>query len=235
MKHILTTLLCLSIGLMAQAQTESTIQVTGQSEVATNPQIAVFTYRISANEKNYDTAVETMNTRVNSLIGQLKKSGFKEEEIKTSQFNIRESKIYNQGKVSGEEYIASQTLVVKFAYDVKKLLNVLNTTTAKESAPNLSISFELSEAQKELTRTVLLKAAMKDALEQAEILSLQAGYEIKGVKEISHYANNAQPMAKTMEFDMVRSMADSNTSSYQPSDMVVTDQVSVTYIIVKKS
>ncbi|PIB35801.1 hypothetical protein BFP72_10550 [Reichenbachiella sp. 5M10] len=233
MKKVFLFLAALTISTWAWSQNPSLIHVTGQSELSLSPEVTVLSYSISANDKSYDAAVTALNTRINQLTGNLKKSGFKTEEIKTSQFNIRKSKIYEGGKVKGEEYIATQSLTVRFPFDKKRLLNALDRTADEDAAPNLSISFELSDEQKNKSRNTLLQNAMEDALVKAQILSQQAGYQIAGVQEVSNNAIPSRPMVRAMEFDAVQSMAQSKMADYQPQDLTISEQVSVTYLIQK--
>ncbi|MCV9386307.1 SIMPL domain-containing protein [Reichenbachiella ulvae] len=229
MKKILTIAVLTIFTLSAFAQT-STIQVNGQAEVSVLPEIAVFNYNITAQSKSYDEALNELNRRVDALSADLKKAGFDSEAIKTSQFSIRKDKIYDRGQIKGEEFVASQSLVVKFDYNMKKLLKVLNGTTSSSSAANLSISFELSNEQKQAAEKSLMVAAMKDARMKAETLSGVEGYSILGVKEIMHHSAPSRPLARTMEFDMA--MSESKVaSSYQPNDMSITDQVTVVYLL----
>ncbi|UXP31263.1 SIMPL domain-containing protein [Reichenbachiella agarivorans] len=235
MKTYTLALALLMIGFVSLGQEQSMIHVSGQAELSVNPEIVVFNYSVHSNHKNYETAVNQLNTRVNSLLSDLKKAGFASEEIKTSHFNIRKSKIYNKGQEAGDEYIATQSLVVKFTFDKKKMLSSLNQTTEEASAPNLSISFELSDAQKKKTQESLMIAAMKDAKSKAQILANQEGYKVAGVKEIRHGVNTSlPPMGRNVEFAMMKTMADSgNVSQYEPTEITMSDEVNVSYLLTK--
>ncbi|MGL1889757.1 MAG: SIMPL domain-containing protein [Reichenbachiella sp.] len=226
---ILSAMLMLSIAVMAQ---ESTITVSGQAETQVQPELVVFSYQVTSTEKDYNGAVDKLNYRTDRLTKKLKSSGFKTEDIKTSNFNIRKNKIYNQGKAAGTEYIASQSIAVRFDYDIKKLLTVLNNTADAEISANLSINFLLTDEQKKGLQDELLKQAMLDAKSKATLLASMEGYHITGVKSITHNSNQgAVPRNARVEYDGMSMMSENNASSFEPSDVTVREQVHVVYNI----
>lgn len=180
---------------------------------------------------SYDEAIASMTNRIDALTQSLTKIGFKKENIKTSNFNIRQNRKYRQGEPKGEEYIASQTLEVCFGYSTKRLLEVLNKTTSNDYAPSVSIAFSMSDEQEKKTRKQLMQMAVADAKEKAEVLAIATGYTIKGIKEINYGvgSNNPRPYAANM--GMMKSFAENDISNFEAKDLTISDQVFISYEI----
>lgn len=208
------------------------LNVTGQATLSVQPERTIITYSISSTKDNYDEAVTTMANRINALTSSLMKIGFKKEEIKTSNFNIRQNRKYRQGEPKGEEYLASQTLEIRFDYSTKRLLEVLNKTASDESAPSVSIAFGLSEEQEKSVKKQLIQMAVADAKAKAQILAQETGYTIKGIQEINYgTVNSPRPFATNMR--MMKTFAESNVSNFEAKDLTISDQVFISYEIAK--
>lgn len=68
--------------------------------------------------------------------------------------------------------------------------------------------------------------AIKDANEKANSLAKGFGTQVKGVWKVSYHNNYSQPvMMKSMRMDAASNVAE----SYQDSQMVISDSVSVVY------
>lgn len=231
MKTYLFAALLLTCSYIASSQKSASIHVSGNAEMEVSPDIAIFNYNITASAKDYEQAINELNTRVNQLVDKLKQSGFSSQEIETSNFNISQNNIYNQGKVIGKKHIASQSIVIEFDFDESKLLAVLKKTTAAEIEANLSINFKLSDTLKKQTRDKLLRLAVQDAKGKAQLLTIATGCKLLGVNEITHSSNNNyfQPRTNLMEY---KTMAmDSAPTQFDPNDLTIKEQVQITYNI----
>ncbi|UXX78377.1 SIMPL domain-containing protein [Reichenbachiella carrageenanivorans] len=228
-KLILTPILFLVI-FLAHAQ----LNVTGQATLSVQPERTTISYAINETKDSYDEALTTMTNRIDVLTKSLTKIGFKKEDIKTSNFNIRQNRKYRQNEPKGFEYVASQTLMIEFDHSTKRLLEVLNKTASDEAAPGVSISFGMSDEQTQKVKTQLMQMAVSDAKAKAETLASATGYTIKGIKEINYGSGSSQPRPyAASQMGMMKSFAESDMSNFEAQDLTVSDQVFISYEIMK--
>lgn len=226
-KLILTPVLFLII-LSAHAQ----LNVTGQATLSVQPERTTISYAINETKDSYDEALTTMTSRIDALTKSLTKIGFKKEDIKTSNFNIRQNRKYRQNEPKGFEYVASQTLNIEFDHSTKRLLEVLNKTASDEASPGVSISFGMSDEQAKKVKTQLMQMAVSDAKAKAEILASATGYTITGIKEINYGGGSAQPRPYAAgQMGMMKAFAESDISNFEAQDLTVSDQVFISYEI----
>lgn len=207
------------------------LNVTGEASISVQPERAIVTYSINETRDSYDEAIAMMTKRIDALSSTLTKIGFKKEDIKTANFNIRQNRKYRQGEPKGNEYVASQSLEIRFDHSTKRLLEVLNKTASDESSPSVSIAFGMSEEQEEKVKKQLMQMAVKDAKAKAEVLAEATGYTIKSIKEINYSAvpNNPRPYKANM--GMMKSFAESDMSNFEAKDLTIQDQVFISYEI----
>lgn len=209
------------------------LNVTGQASLSIQPERTIITYSINETRDSYDQAISLMTQRIDALTSSLVKIGFKKDDIKTANFNIRQNRKYRQGEPKGEEYVASQTLEIRFDHSTKRLLEVLNKTASDESAPSVSIAFGMSDEQEKAVKQQLMKMAVADAKTKADILAEATGYGIKGIKEINYGGSSSGPRPYAANMGMMKSFAESDMSNFEAKDLTITDQVFISYEIEK--
>jgi len=218
---------------LAILNTSAQLNVTGQASLSVQPERTILSYSIVSTKDSYNEAIDSMTDRIDALTQSLTKIGFKKEEIKTSNFNIRQNRKYRQGEPKGEEYIASQTLEIRFDQSTKRLLEVLNKTASDESSPSVSIAFGMSDEQEKMVKKQLMKMAVADAKAKAEILASETGYMIKGIKEINYGSASNSPRPYAANIGMMNDFAESRMSNFEAKDLRVSDQVFISYEIGK--
>lgn len=209
------------------------LNVTGQASLSVQPEKTIISYSIVSTKDSYNEAIDGMNFRIDALTQSLVKIGFKKEEIKTSNFNIHQNRKYRQGEAKGLEYTASQTLEIKFDYSTKRLLEVLNKTASDDSAPSVSIAFGMSDEQEVRVKKQLIKMAVADAKDKADVLAESTGYKISGIKEINYGGSSNMPRNYAGNMGMMKSFAESDMSNFEAKDLTISDQVFISYEISK--
>ncbi|MEO9966711.1 MAG: SIMPL domain-containing protein [Reichenbachiella sp.] len=207
------------------------LNITGTATMNVAPEETIVSYSISSTHDNYEEAIGTMTSRIDALTRALSRIGFKKEEIKTANFNIRQSRKYKQGELRGHEYTASQQLEIQFDYSTKRLLEVLNSTAADDASPAVSITFGMSDAQEKEVKTQLLKLAVADAKAKAELLAQETGYKITGIREINYGSSSPQVPRQSANVGMMKTFAESDMSNFEAKDLTVSDQVYISYQI----
>ena len=226
-------LILIPIYFLALLTASAQLNVTGQASISVQPERTIVIYSINETRDSYDEAISLMTERIDALTKSLTKIGFEKEEIKTANFNIRQNRKYRQGEPKGEEYVASQTLEIRFDHSTKRLLEVLNKTASDESAPSVSIAFGMSDEQEKKVKNQLMQRAVADARAKAEVIASATGYQIKGIKEINYGGSSNTPRPYATNMGMMKSFAESDMSNFEAKDLTVSDQVFISYEIGK--
>lgn len=225
------------IALASSAQTplstQGTISVQGNASIAVKPTTTTINLGIESNSYNYPDAVKDMIERVEQLSKELKKLGFEEKDIVTSNFNIEPTRVYVKNVWKDTGFVARQNLVVSFSQDKKKLLEVLNTATKSNSKPSINLSFGLDADKKGTLQNELVKLAVKDAKAKADIIATASGYKISGIKEIQYGTVNQgpNPMYEARAMNTMMKSADVEISNFEASDLRYNESISIVYFI----
>lgn len=232
MKRTLPFLILL-VSSIVNAQ-ESTLSIKGSATVSVKPTVTVITMSIRSTQDSYTSAIQNMVSRVDQLTSEMKKIGFKENEIITSNFNINKQFNYNQNRVKKEVFDAHQTIRVQFTQDKDRLLEVLNRAVSSEATPEISISFDLENKKKKEIKDQLIKLALKDAKDKAELISEETGCKLAGIKTINYGQPNyvADPLKYRASADM--QMEEVVFSNMEVANLSFTESVDITYLIEKK-
>lgn len=172
----------------------NTINVSGEGEALAVPDIASFTFTVSADAKTVSAAQEDVTEKMNAVLAELKKQGIEERDIKTTDYNVYPQYSYTQpvctqfscppGRQILQGYTASHNVSVKVrkTEDAGKVLGVVG----EKGATNLSgISFTIDDPEK-LTQEARAKA-IENAREKAE--SLSDDLDVRLVRVVSYSDN----------------------------------------------
>lgn len=138
-----------------------------------------------------DATVESTN-KMNEIIGELKKLGIEDKDIKTSNYNL--SPVYNYTQDKGQEltgYEVTQNLTLKIR-DLSKIGDVIAKTTEKGANQVGNIGFTIDDefALKNQAREL----AIKKAQEKAALISQQSGLKLGELKGVYENADQPQPI-----------------------------------------
>lgn len=228
-----TTIVALLICGISYAQNEiSTLNVKGKASLNIRPTQTVITFSLSESKTNYEECIEELSSRVYLLSTALQKSGFKQQEIKTSNFDIRKHIVYEKGQTVDKGFVASQTVRITFKQTKEQLLKILNESAGSKANASIQINFELNDTDKKHFQDELIKLAVADAHSKAEIIVNASGYIIAGIKNINYITNNdyRPPVA-------LRNMASMESSSeiqaFEVADLLLSEQIDIEFIIKK--
>lgn len=189
----------------------NSISVNGEGEVVSIPDVATFSFSVSADAKVVSDAQKAVTEKMDKILAELKNLGIEEKDIKTSDYSIWPKYTYEAGvclatycppgRQRQDGYTVSHNISVK----VRKTEDVGNALAlvGDNGATNLSgISFTVDDEDKILDEA--RSKAIADAKEKAEMLAKELG--VKLVRVVSYYDNNG-PMpfyAESMNADMVK-------------------------------
>ncbi|MAE84851.1 MAG: hypothetical protein CMB80_19085 [Flammeovirgaceae bacterium] len=240
MKNIFTTIILVTVSLITtSAQGLSSLpgllSVQGNASIAVKPTTTTINLNIESKSATYPGAVKQMIERVDQLTKDLKKLGFEDKDIVTSNFNVEQSRVYVRNMWKDSGFVARQSLVVSFPQDKSKLLEVLNAATRSTAKPSINLSFGLDATKMESVKSELVKLAVADAKSNAEIIAEASGYKITGIKEIQYgdSRQTPQPMFESRAAATMLKSAEVEMSNFEASDLRYNESISIVYLIQK--
>ena len=232
MKKLFATFL---IGFIVTASFAQTLSVQGDASIAVKPTETTINLSVESKSATYPGAVQDMIKRVDRLSKDLKKLGFKDADIITSNFNVNQDRIYIKNMWKDSGFVATQNLMVSFAQDKEKLLNVLNAATKSSAKPAIRLSFGLDAKRKNEVKNELIKLAVEDAKSKADIIAMASGYKITGIKEIQYGQSSSgpQPLHEVANYAAFSKVADVEISNFEAADLKYNESISIVYSIEK--
>ncbi len=217
----------------------NSISVNGEGEAVAIPDIATFSFSVSADAKVVSDAQKQVTEKMDSILAELKATGIEEKDIKTSDYSIWPKYSYDSVVCSSvycppsrerqDGYTVSHGISVKVrkTEDVGKAFAMVGD----RGATNLSgISFTVDDEEKILDEA--RAKAIADAKDKAEVLAREL--EVRLVRVVSYYENNGGgPMpyyAEGMGGDMVK-VSTASAPSIPAGENKVVMNVTVVYEI----
>ncbi len=187
----------------------NTISVSGEGEVFAVPDVAVFTLTIREEAKTAKEAQDIATKEINDVMEYLRKENIKENDIKTTSYNISPRYDWNNiqcvkapcpERRTLRGYEVSQSVRVKVR-DTDNAGEVLAGVGARgiDNVSGLSFEIDDDDALKAKAR----REAIADAKRKAEVLAKDLGVSIVRVAGFSEGGSNyAKPMYARMEMAM---------------------------------
>src|SRR3989344_2137053 len=170
----------------------NTITVTGEGEVNALPDLATFSFTVSADANSVSTAQEEVTKKMDAVLLAVKSLGVEEKDIKTTDYSVSPRYSYTQmpctqfscppGRQNLEGYTASHNVTVKVRKtdDAGKIL----AAAGEKGVTNLSgISFTIDDPEK--LRSEARALAIKNAREKAGVLTNDLGVRLVRVVSYS--------------------------------------------------
>lgn len=181
-------------GLNDTSPSYNTINVSGEGEVMAVPDVASFSFSVSADAATVSEAQEEVTDKMDTVLAAIKDLGIEDKDIKTSDYNVYPRYSYTQGPCTSfscppsrqvlEGYTASHNVSVKVRKtdDAGKAL----AAAGDNGATGISnISFTIDDPDALLAEA--REKAIKDAREKAEQLS--DDLDVKLVRVVSFSDN----------------------------------------------
>lgn len=185
----------------------NSISVSGEGEVFAVPDIATFSFSVSADAREVAEAQRQVTERTNALIDAFKSFGIEERDIKTTNYSIYPKYTYEPAACSPtycppsrqvqDGYTASHSISIKVR-DTARAGEAL-ALAGQRGATNISgISFTIDDEDALLEEARAL--AITDAKAKAKTLSKELG--VKLVRVVSFYDNSGGGMPYYAEVGM---------------------------------
>lgn len=227
-KIVLMVAVCLMVAVPAfanEASNITTVQVSGNSQKEMTPDIAKISISIHSVNANLEQAKNENTTNANRVLAKLKELGIKDEEIKTSTYQI--DSVYNYEnnrlpKLKGYQVTNS----LEITTSIEKVGILVNEVTNAGANEVNSIQFEKMN-QVEI-KEAALSDAVADALRKAEVIASALHKQVANVKIVNESGVSYHPVM--MESRAFKGMnADAGAvPSIAPGKVTVSANVQVT-------
>ena len=166
-----------------------TITVKGIGAVSVNPDLIVLRLSMETAEYEYDAAMKAAAEKIDFLNKALEAAGFEKKSAKTADFRVRaDYDRLNDGKGNYTSvfmgYKCRHELKIEFDFDTKRLAKALSEISKCIAKPEISIDFTVKDSS--AVSGELLKAAVKNAREKAEILCAASGAKLGELLSIDY-------------------------------------------------
>lgn len=166
-----------------------TITVKGIGAVSVKPDLIVLRLSMETTEYEYDAAMKAAAEKIDFLNKALEAAGFEKKSAKTADFRVRaDYERLNDGKGNYTSvfmgYKCRHELKIEFDFDTKRLSKALSEISECIAKPEISIDFTVKDSS--AVGGELLKAAVKNAREKAEILCAASGAKLGELLSIDY-------------------------------------------------
>lgn len=166
-----------------------TITVKGIGAVSVKPDLIVLRLSMETAEYEYDAAMKAAAEKIDFLNKALDAAGFEKKSAKTADFRVRaDYDRRNDGKGNYTSvfmgYKCRHELKIEFDFDTKRLAKALSEISKCIAKPEISIDFTVKDSS--AVSGELLKAAVKNAREKAEILCAASGAKLGELLSIDY-------------------------------------------------
>ena len=168
------------------------IHIRGIGHAEQAPDQVVLSLTLTAQNKEYSAAMKIGSQQIEMLRESIVRAGFKGDDIKTTDFNVRsvyEDEEYKDGKSTRYRKIfiafeCRHDLKLTFDFDNKKLNKAIDTIASCLSQPKISIAFTIKDM--DAFNEEILKSAARDARRKAEILCAASKVKLGRLVDINY-------------------------------------------------
>ena len=216
----------------------NSITISGEGEAFAIPDIATFSFNVSADASTVATAQETVTKKMDAVLKALQDLNIEEKDIKTSDYSVYPKYVYGSMPCSlnycppseqrQDGYTASHSVTVKVRKtdDAGKAL----AAAGENGATNLSsLSFAVDNPDQ--ISQEARKLAIKDAMEKAKVLSRELGVKLVRVVSFSDSSSDSPVPYYTEASAGGLQSRDAKAPTLPVGENKVRIQVSVTYEI----
>jgi uncharacterized protein len=221
----------------------STLNVVGDVQTMVKPDKVTLSLSVETTNMTADEALSANSEAMNSTLEALKEAGVLENETSTSFFDI--SPNYNVTQEDEDlppietRDIVSYTVTNSITIDSFNLLNISQwIDTAVQAGVNdiSSISFSLSDKKSELIKNDLLKQAVEDAQNKANIAASALGLKVVGVESVNIEGADEIPLYPPQPYSAEETLGAAApeagpSTPIIPGEQQVTSSVSIVFLI----
>jgi uncharacterized protein YggE len=212
----------------AEERDRNTITVQGSSSITVSPTIAYVSIGVTTFNKNAASAQSENAVKMDRVYKTLASLGIKKNKIKTVNYNISPRYDYknNVATLAGYNVINSIRVTVN---DLKKVSDVLDMTVKEGVNQSNSISFGVTDEERDRLYLQALSQAVSNAKEKANTIAAAAGIAISKPANIieGSSAHFVQPNYRAM--DMAKMASETAPTPISEGELMIEANVTVIY------
>ena len=207
------------------ASAEHTISVAGTGTVTVKPDVADVRLGVSVQKPTVKEAQAAAAQAMNAAVDAIKKTGVKNDDIKTTTVSLSPVYDYSQGgdqKLLGYQFSNQVAVTVR---DISKVADVIDGAIEAGANTVDGVTFRVNDPV--AAESAARNAAMADAKNRASALASAAGVRITGIQSI---VETSAPVSMPIAYPAAGAAKDmvSTPISTGTNDVVVTVQVTYT-------
>ena len=213
---------------------DRTITVKGSAKLSLRPDYVVITMNLTAEDKDYDTAMAQANERLDVLRDALAAIGYDRKELKTTNFNVSTEYDFQNDRNGNSRrvfrgYACSHDLKLALDFDAARLGETLSAITGCEATPDLNVRFTVKDT--DAVSDELLRQASDNALRRAKVLAAASGVELGKLIRVDYSWGNRDFVSPTA-FAAGGMLRNAKASmDFTPEDIDVNDQATFVWEI----
>lgn len=208
-----------------------TLSSSGKSVIKIKPDKVILSLGVETTNKTADAALAYNSKLMNKILIALKKAGVRENETNTASFGI--SPNYNYSQSSRENLIgftARNSIIIESS-NINATSNWIDTAITVGANNINSIDFTISDKNLERIKNSLIKPAIDNAAEKANIAASALGLKIVGVKSIKLLEFTTSPLPQ-QEF-ATQAKATMPSTPIIAGEQTISQNVDIIFIISK--
>ena len=225
MRSIFLSLFLIMFSLSIQADEVSTIHVSAEGTVKTQPDAAIINLSIQSSETEAESAMNMVDKQAKKLIKQIKGYAIKEGSFDSSQTSIQPEYDYQAKPRKLVGYRANRSISFQLT-NLVQLESVINDISKSELTNINNVAFTVQDMQK--FEDIALVNAINTAKQKARTIAKELDVDIKGIYKVNHHVRNAPPTyarALSAEMDMAKK------SSYEQKDIDINTNIEIEFEI----
>lgn len=207
-----------------------TIDVTGTGTYKTMPDLGILTIEASVVRETFADAVKGLTAKTDQLTAQLQMIGFKKESIITTNFNVMQNTVWENGKNLEKGYIAQQNISVEFPNSNERIATIINSFMNSKNDVRFSFRFILSPERETAVNNELLKRAVADARSRAEVIAASANVKLGAVRSINYRSQSPPGVPRILAYKAMAAEQEPSMG-FNVKELTLTDDVTVVWDI----
>jgi uncharacterized protein len=204
MKKSIFVMILLFLSWNMFSQELGTLTVEGKAIIKEVPENVLITINLNSVDSIYSICSDNLTKNSINLQNDLVKQGIDSKTIKANNFRIEENREFQNGNYKKLGYKGLIELTIEGKFSNQLLSTIMEIMKKSEYSFNYSVSFILSEEQKQALINYAIENAISDAKTKAEIIARAANIELVNIKSITYNNDYKFPDPESGFYDRVR-------------------------------
>jgi uncharacterized protein YggE len=208
------------------------LTVQGYGSVSATPDQAVISFEVKNSNRDYAKCVDGLNRMTDEFFKVVKSAGIKDEQIKMSDFEVRDVDEYSEDRRSRvfAGYAASYSFKLRLDLDHKLINRVLNAVSRTSGRIRIGLDFTVKDAQS--FKDQALEKAITNAKAKAEVIIKATGVNLGKIQHVNYGREIVQITSRRMGMSLRETMSPiPENREINPEDVSAGDYVSITWEI----